>query len=396
MRRLVLVLGFLVLLVFGGEGVLGATTSATIGSTFPDPNLRKEVCLILGKSESETIGSVDTARFTSLMLKNKGIADATGIEVFSNLISLDLSGNVLKDLPEGIGSLKSLRILGLNNNQLRELPVELGTLEHLEVLSLTGNALTSLPVEIGGLVSLEQLNLKSNKLSALPVTLGKLVALEVLVLEDNVLTALPEGVGRLDHLSILDLGHNQLRELPSWMGDLSSLYFLDLSHNAIASIDEGAFRYVGGLQGCYLFNQGYQGTLSAKGTLGKDYALEALDVQRLELGLTRSYWLKGPDGVEREIFPTLENRSLILGGDLLQGEGAYTLRTVLSGGPANSLGDDRFNQIGSVYEQTFNVGTEEVLPSFQGMVWVLVNGVGILVGLLLWVLVRIWRRRSTW
>lgn len=379
MRRLVLVLGFWVLLVFGSEGVLGAPAPGTFLSTFPDPNLRKEVCLILGKTEADTLEKGDTARFTSLMLKNKGI------EVFSNLISLDLSGNELKELPEGIGKLESLRILGLNNNQLKGLPVELGSLDHLEVLSLTGNALTTLPVEIGGLVSLEQLNLKGNQLGVLPGSVGKLLALE-----DNLLTTLPEGLGRLDHLSILDLGHNQLKEIPSWMGDLSSLYFLDLSHNAIGTIDEGAFRYVGGLQGCYLFNQGYQGTL------GKEYVLEALDVQRLELGLTRTYWLKGPDGVEREIFPTLENRSLILGGDLLPVEGSYTLRTILSGGPANSLGDDRFNQIGSVYEQTFQVGTEEVLPSFQGMVWVLLSGGGILVGLLLWVLVRIWRRGSTW
>ena len=91
-----------------------------------------------------------------------------------NLETLDVSGNALTALPDGVFS-------GLVN---------------LETLDVSGNALTALPDGVfSGLVNLETLDVSGNALTALPASvfngLANLVTLDV---ADNALTALPEGL----------------------------------------------------------------------------------------------------------------------------------------------------------------------------------------------------------
>lgn len=93
---------------------------------------------------------------------------AIPMEVFSRteLTSLDLSNNALKDAPQSqIGQLKNLKTLNLSNNLLTGLPAELGQLNKLEVLNVSNNKLTGLPMELGNLTQLQVLDITGNPYS---------------------------------------------------------------------------------------------------------------------------------------------------------------------------------------------------------------------------------------
>ncbi len=61
---------------------------------------------------------------------------------YPNLISLYLSFNLLKRLPEPIGDLTKLTYLGLRTNQLTSMPESIGDLINLKELSLGDNLLS--------------------------------------------------------------------------------------------------------------------------------------------------------------------------------------------------------------------------------------------------------------
>ena len=93
------------------------------------------------------------------------------------LITLDLSGNNLKELPVEIGNLTNLIELYLVDNELIELPVEIGNLTNLTYLYLKDNNLKELPVEIGNLTNLVDIDLDGNNLNLkeLPVEIRNLL-----------------------------------------------------------------------------------------------------------------------------------------------------------------------------------------------------------------------------
>src|SRR5437868_3454874 len=80
------------------------------------------------------------------------------IKHLSTLKSLDLSGNSFEVLPEFIGRLHALQHLNLSMNYLVRIPPEIGQLQELRTLDLTGTPLTvyDLPHEITYLDHLEK------------------------------------------------------------------------------------------------------------------------------------------------------------------------------------------------------------------------------------------------
>lgn len=93
-------------------------------------------------------------------------------------------------------------------------PLGLQDLVHIEFLDLTGNRLTRLPEGVSEFRRLRWLGLNFNALEALPEDLGAWAVLERLYLRRNRLTRLPEGVGQLPRLLELDLQGNLLTEVP--------------------------------------------------------------------------------------------------------------------------------------------------------------------------------------
>lgn len=118
---------------------------------------------------------------------------------------LDLSGQKLKEVPEGVFRLKNLNALDLSGNKLKVLPDRLQELQYLQ-----------------------QFRASRNKLTELPESFCRSVHLKRLDLSRNALTGLPTCIGAFTQLVSLDLWDNDLADFPEEMADLKSLRFLDL------------------------------------------------------------------------------------------------------------------------------------------------------------------------
>jgi len=155
-----------------------------------------------------------------------------------NLRSLSLSFNQITELPPRLFELRQLTELNLSNNQIRVLPPAIGRLENLQRLRLAGNALEGLPPEIGQLSQLTHLDLQQNQIKRLPLQLAKLVKLRQLQAGHNCIGRLPQALFQLTALDLLDLSNNRLRTLPPGIGQLQVLTELNLSNNRLEALPE--------------------------------------------------------------------------------------------------------------------------------------------------------------
>ncbi|XP_073133786.1 disease resistance protein RGA2-like [Henckelia pumila] len=100
----------------------------------------------------------------------------------TRLKALDLSRNMLGDLPKDVGKLTNLKYLNLSHNPLSELPETLGELYNLQTLNLSScDYLKKLPQRIRKLVNLRHLKIdKTKSLKALPKGISNLQSLQTL------------------------------------------------------------------------------------------------------------------------------------------------------------------------------------------------------------------------
>ncbi|KAM4607386.1 leucine-rich repeat-containing protein 18 [Polymixia lowei] len=148
-----------------------------------------------------------------LTLSNMGIATFPKCLLkLTNVDELDLSRNLIRKLPNNIGSLMSLCWLDLHSNKLEALPESIGQLMGLTYLNVSNNCLTStgLPSTMGSLTSLKTLNLGMNRLDALPPSMVALTGLQELGLFDNLFSELPEFVKVLTSLTKTNTKRNPI------------------------------------------------------------------------------------------------------------------------------------------------------------------------------------------
>uniref|UniRef100_A0A2K6R4Y5 PH domain leucine-rich repeat-containing protein phosphatase 2 n=1 Tax=Rhinopithecus roxellana TaxID=61622 RepID=A0A2K6R4Y5_RHIRO len=150
---------------------------------------------------------------------------------------LDVSYNLLTEVPIRILSSLSLRKLMLGHNHMQNLPT---LVEHipLEVLDLQHNALTRLPDtlfskalnKLNKLEQLEELNLSGNKLKTVPTTIANCKRLHTLVAHSNNISIFPE-ILQLPQIQFVDLSCNDLTEILIPEALPATLQDLDLTGN---------------------------------------------------------------------------------------------------------------------------------------------------------------------
>lgn len=199
----------------------------------------------------DEIGNVKSLQLISLRHSEASSAKVklsklpASVDKLSNLQHLDLHNNSIQNLPGDFAKLSNLKHLDLGWNQLEGFPKEILSLTKLEYLNLALNNVVEIPEEIGKLSALKYLDASGNffvnykmKIKVIPATLGNCIYLESLILRDNVIEELPSEIGNLKQLEILDLKDNLLSSLPSSLASLTSLKHLDLKANELVSLPE--------------------------------------------------------------------------------------------------------------------------------------------------------------
>lgn len=135
------------------------------------------------------------------------------------LESLDISNNILVDLPEEICLLKSLIWLDLSFNRIKQLPRCFGKLSKLCTIEAAHNLLYKLPDSIIQISAIVSLNLAHNKFEDIPsVWCKKLKYLTSLNMDGNKIKYLPFEIIKMGNLRTLSLRHNILRAIPLEFG----------------------------------------------------------------------------------------------------------------------------------------------------------------------------------
>lgn len=235
---------------------------------FPDANFCRYVAENLDVNQDGYLGASEIQLVTELDVSGQGIADLSGLTLFTELKSLNCADNALMTfhrlLPAGLES------LNCDNNQLHQL--DTSQLTELRSLHCDGNYLTTLQLEnLGKLTDLscannsltalntdaqydlERLSCQGNQLTYLDLFYSK--KLVYLNCASNSLTSLT--VERQTNLAYLNcsenaienlyIGTNQLRELDVHdnyirglnTGKLEQLEQLNCSDNAIPVLDLG-------------------------------------------------------------------------------------------------------------------------------------------------------------
>lgn len=148
----------------------------------------------------------------------------------------------LSEFPEEILSLSdTLEVLDLSNNLLSELPDSFVQLKNLKVLFLSFNQFKVFPDVLGKCLNLDMVGFKSNQIESISETaLPK--NLRWLILTDNRLTQLPQSFGQLSQLKKLALAGNKLSSIPETFTQCKQLELVRLSANELTSVPAGLFK----------------------------------------------------------------------------------------------------------------------------------------------------------
>lgn len=150
----------------------------------------------------------------------------------TNLVALDIGHNYLDQLPD-LRRLTNLTDLASASNNLTEVPQYIfNTLTNLESLELTLNKLKEIPPSITKLRNLTSLRMAYNALTDLP-DMETMTNLEVISMGGNPLQKMPINLLKLTGLERLDISKAGLRIIPSELTQLSKLLIFACFQNNI-------------------------------------------------------------------------------------------------------------------------------------------------------------------
>lgn len=141
--------------------------------------------------------------------KLKGHPKAHQVSVTA-ITRIDISHNSLKDLPNEIFALSSLRYLNLSQNRLETIPVP-----QEEVGTPTSKSKKDKKKYEYNVPVLEELYLQDNRLETIPASIFRLPFLQILDVSNNKLQELPFDCWKSPKLRELNVAFNLLKDLPS-------------------------------------------------------------------------------------------------------------------------------------------------------------------------------------
>jgi len=193
-------------------------------------------------------------------------------DLADSLEILDLSGNLLTELPDDLTRLHKLRVIFCSNDRFTHLPDVLGRMPELTMVGFKANRIRvvspdSLPPKLRWLI------LTDNEVEELPNDIGSCGDLQKLMLAGNRLQNLPASLAKCERLELLRIAENDLDALPLWLLTLPRLSWLAYSGNpfsaalesealASSSISDIPWR---GLQLEELLGQGASGVIHRAG-----------------------------------------------------------------------------------------------------------------------------------
>lgn len=174
---------------------------------FPDPGLEAAIRDALSQPTGP-IDDADVAVLTTLIARDAGITDLTGLEAATGLLSLLLDNNNISDL-SALAGLTNLSSLTLDNNNITDLsPLSALTINQLNIV---GNPLTDFS-PLTAMTNLSALNIGGSSMTALPAVLPSLADLADLAIIDAPVTDLSplSGVTQIQSLLLQNLDATNL------------------------------------------------------------------------------------------------------------------------------------------------------------------------------------------
>ncbi|XP_068190497.1 malignant fibrous histiocytoma-amplified sequence 1 homolog isoform X2 [Antennarius striatus] len=205
----------------------------------PEDTAEIEV-LNLGNNSLQELPDGLGSSFNSLRIlvlrRNKFTAVPRVLFELGHLVELDMSHNLLRSFPEGVGQLKALKKLCISHNKIQNLPSQIGALQFLEELDISFNDLHDLPRSFSSLTKLRTLDADHNKLNRFPPEILALSEMEELDCSGNKFETLPADIRKLQLVKILWLSSLHMPVLPDMFCHLHNLESLMLDGNNLTSL----------------------------------------------------------------------------------------------------------------------------------------------------------------
>lgn len=138
---------------------------------------------------------------------------------------IDLCKNKLQTVPGGLNLLvDNLSELNLSMNMLTEIPEFISSCANLKYFDLGNNCLSALPDSLVDLIGLRELILSSNRFISIPECVYGMVGLEILLASDNKITEINvDGLKNLKRIATLDLTNNNISQIPPELGNVTQI-----------------------------------------------------------------------------------------------------------------------------------------------------------------------------
>ena len=166
------------------------------------------------------------------------------LENAHSLTDLNLMQNSIRELPESIGSLVSIKHLNLSVNRIKEIPYTVVQWEQITEINLSSNLLSSLPDEFGFLISLRVLTLDFNYFTEIPNCLSDLEIQKLFIVENSGINQFPPLDWFLCFKKPLEISIDNSPSLSQcWNGLKDSLPLITVKWNKIwpDHVTEGIF-----------------------------------------------------------------------------------------------------------------------------------------------------------